>query len=138
MKLVRLGAVSVFALALLALPLTQGTAMAKSASHSSKTPEEMSKEALAKWKTTLKITDEQAPQFEQVMTESYTKMAEAKTAAAGDKAKLKESMKSIMEDRNEALAKVLTPDQMKIYNEKANKMASHAKKKMEKAEGAAK
>jgi hypothetical protein len=138
MKLVRLGAVSLFALGLLALPLTQGTALAKGASKSAKTPEEMSKEALAKWKTTLKITDEQAPQFEQVMTESYTKMAEAKTAAAGDKAKMKESMATIMQDRNDALAKVLTPDQMKIYNEKANKMASHAKKKMAKAEGAAK
>ena len=134
MKLVRLGAVSLFALTLLALPLTQGVASAKS----SKSPEEMSKEALAKWKGTLKITDEQAPQFESVMTESYTKMAEAKTAAAGDKAKLKESMQTIMQERNDALAKVLTPDQMKIYNEKANKMASHAKKKMAKAEGAAK
>jgi len=137
MKLVRLGAVSLFALTLLALPLTQGVASAKSSSHA-KTPEEMSKEALAKWKTTLKITDEQAPQFEQVMTDSYTKMAEAKTAAAGDKAKMKESMKSIMDERTEALAKVLTPDQMKIYNEKVNKMASQAKKKMAKTEGAAK
>jgi hypothetical protein len=137
MKLVRLGAISLFALTLLALPLTQGVASAKS-SKSAKTPEEMSKEALAKWKGTLKITDEQAPQFESVMTESYTKMAEAKTAAAGDKAKMKESMHAIMEDRREALAKVLTPDQMKIYNEKVDKMASQAKKKMEKTEGAAK
>jgi len=136
MKLVRLGAVSLFALTLLALPLTQGVASAKS--HTAKSPEEMSKEALAKWKGTLKITDEQAPQFESVMTESYTKMAEAKTAAAGDKAKLKESMQTIMQERNDALAKVLTPDQMKIYNEKASKMASQAKKKMAKTEGAAK
>jgi hypothetical protein len=137
MKLLRIGAVSLFALTLLALPLTQGVASAKS-SKSAKSPEELSKEALAKWKGTLKITDEQAPQFESVMTESYTKMAEAKTAAAGDKAKMKESMQTIMQERSDALAKVLTPDQMKIYNEKVNKMASEGKKKMAKAEGAAK
>jgi hypothetical protein len=98
----------------------------------------MAKQALAKWKTTLKITDEQAPQFESVMTDSYRKMAEAKTAAAGDKAKLKASMKDIMEDRSEALAKVLTPEQMEIYHKKVDKMASEAHKKMEKAESTTK
>lgn len=137
MKLLRFGAVPLFALALLSFPFTQAMA-SKSGSHAAKSPEEMSKQALAKWRSTLKITDEQAPQFEQVMTESYTKMAEAKTAAAGDKAKMKESMKGIMQEREEALAKVLTPDQMKIYNEKFNKAASHAKKHMAKAEDATK
>ena len=103
-----------------------------------KSPEDMAKEALAKWKTTLKITDEQAPQFESIMADSYRKMADAKTAAAGDKAKMKASMQTIMKDRDDALAKVLTPDQMKIYHEKLSKAASHAKKQLSHAEGAAK
>lgn len=140
MRWVRFGAVSLFALAIVSLPFTQATAATKSASSSAtaKSPEEMAKEALAKWKTTLNITDEQAPQFEAVMTDSYKKMAEAKTEAAGDKAKMKASMTTIMKDREDALGKVLTPDQMKIYKEHLSKMASHAKKQMSHAEGAAK
>ena len=97
-----------------------------------KTPEEMANEALAKWKTTLKLTDEQAPQFETIMKDSYQKMADAKTAAAGDKAKMKESMESIMKDRSDALSKVLTPDQMKTYEAQTKKNMSTAKKKMSK------
>jgi Spy/CpxP family protein refolding chaperone len=129
----RFGVVSVLGLALASLLFAQ-----VAGATTTKSPEEMAKEALAKWKTTLKITDEQAPQFESVMTDSYKKMADAKTAAAGDKAKWKTSMTSIMKERDEALAKVLTPEQMKIYHEKASKMASHYKKQMSKSEGAAK
>ena len=141
MKWVRFGAVSLFAWAIVSLPFTQATAATKSASTSgatAKSPEEKAKEALAKWKTTLSITDEQAPQFESVMTDSYKKMAEAKTAAAGDKTKMKASMETIMKDRDEALAKVLTPDQMKIYHEKLSKAATHAKKQMSHAESTSK
>jgi Spy/CpxP family protein refolding chaperone len=100
------------------------------ASEPTKSPEEMGKEALAKWKDVLKITDAQAPQFESVMTDSYKKMADARSAAAGDKGKMKASMKSIMKDRDESLAKVLTPEQMKTYHAKMKEMSSTAKKHM--------
>jgi len=98
-----------------------------------KSPEEMAKEALAKWKDTLKITDEQAPKFEAVMTDSYQKMADAKTAAAGDKAKMKASTAQIMKDRDAALAQVLTPDQMKTYHEKMGEMKKKGQEHMKKA-----
>ena len=119
-----------FRLALIPLLLLAfvSTAVAKGASTTPKSPEEMAKEALAKWKTTLKLTDEQAPQFESVMTDSYTKMAAAKTEAAGDKAKMKASMDQILKDRSDALAKVLTPDQMKTYEKQVTKNVSAAKK----------
>jgi len=135
MRWLRLGVVSLFTLALASVLYTQVKAAetaapaAKSAA-TAKTPEEMAKAALAKWKTTLKITDEQAPQFETVMTDSYQKMADAKTAAAGDKAKMKASMQTIMKERDEALGKILTPEQMKIYHEKSKEVASKAKKHM--------
>lgn len=106
---------------------------ASTKSWGSKSPEEMAKDALAKWKDVLKITDEQAPQFESVMTDSYKKMADARTAAAGDKAKMKASMQSIGKERDEALAKILTPEQMKTYHAKMNEMTSSAKKHMSKA-----
>ena len=100
---------------------------------SAKTPEEKATEALAKWKTALKLTDEQAPQFESIMKDSYQKMADAKKDAAGDKAKMKASMEQIMKDRHDALSKLLTPEQMKTYEAQVNKNVSTAKKKMEKA-----
>ena len=137
MRWVRYGLVALLALAPASLLFTHVPA-AEAKSAAAKTPEEMAKQALAKWKTTLKITDAQAPQFEQVMTDSYRKMAEAKTAAAGDKTKLKASMQDIMKDRDEALAKVLTPEQMDIYHKKVEKMASEAHKKMAKAEATTK
>ena len=116
------------------------TTTTKPAAAPMKSPEEMAKASLAKWKDTLKITDEQAPKFEAVMTDSYKKMADAHAAANGDKTKMKTSMTSIMKDRNEDLAKVLTPDQMKIYNEKMAAMQNKAKEHMAKAatEGTAK
>jgi Spy/CpxP family protein refolding chaperone len=130
----------VAALATLALPLVafaeeaaKPAAPASTEHHSSapaKSPEEMAKQALAKWKTTLKLTDEQSPQFETVMTDSYTKMAAAKTEAAGDKSKMKASMETILKDREEALAKVLTPEQMKTYKSQTSKNVKSAKKHM--------
>ena len=144
MRWVRLALVSLFALTSASLLVTKVRAddaakpatseTMKASSATMKSPDEMAKEALAKWKTTLKLTDEQAPQFEQVMTDSYQKMKDAHTAAAGDKAKMKASMTQIMKDREDALAKVLTPEQMKIYREKVTKMAEHGKKQWSKAQ----
>ena len=134
MRLVRLGLVPLlllmFASSLFAeTKEAAGTAAAKPSAMMAKSPEEMAKAALAKWKDVLKLTPEQVPQFESVMTDSYTKMAEAKTAAAGDKAKMKASMATIMKDREAALAKILTPDQMKTYKAKLAEVSSKMKAK---------
>jgi Spy/CpxP family protein refolding chaperone len=133
MKWIRLVVIPLLVLAFASTAFAQAAstdAAAKTATKAMKSPEDMAKEALAKWKTTLKLTEEQAPQFESVMTDSYTKMAAAKTEAAGDKAKMKASMEQIMKDRSEALSKVLTPDQMKTYEKQVNKNVSAAKKHM--------
>ena len=139
MKLARLVLVPLLLFAFASYAYAQSDATstpAKSASTKSataKTPEERAQEALAKWKTTLKLTAEQEPQFESIMTDSYKKMAEAKTEAAGDKAKMKASMDGIMKEREEALSKVLTPEQMKTYTAQVTKNMKTAKKHMEKA-----
>ncbi|TMQ54118.1 MAG: hypothetical protein E6K72_07970 [Candidatus Eisenbacteria bacterium] len=136
MKLVRLVLIPLVLVAFASTVFAQGAgteAAAKPASTksaSAKSPEEMAKEALAKWKMTLKLTDEQSPQFESAMMESYKKMADAKTEAAGDKAKMKASMQTIMKDREEALSKVLTPEQMKTYQTQVSKNMKTAKKHM--------
>jgi uncharacterized protein YaaR (DUF327 family) len=133
MKWIRLAVIPLLMLALASTAFAQAAstdAAAKTATKAMKSPEDMAKEALAKWKTTLKLTEEQAPQFESIMTDSYTKMAAAKTEAAGDKAKMKASMEQIMKDRSEALSKVLTPDQMKTYEKQVSKNVSAAKKHM--------
>src|SRR5262249_38102577 len=125
MKGVRFGLVLLLVMAIGSMPFAQANAATKSAAAKpaamAKSPEDMAKEARAKWKDVMKLTDEQTPQFETAMTESYQKMAEAKTAAAGDKTKMKASMKTIMSDRDAALAKILTPDQMKTYHENMEK-----------------
>lgn len=143
MKLVRFGLLPLllvaFASSAFAQASTTTTAAPKtktassSAKYTAKSPEEMAKNALAKWKGVLKLTPEQVPQFESVMTDSYKKMADAKTAAAGDKAKMKESMVSIMKDREDALAKILTPDQMKTYRAKMAQGSAKMKEHMEKS-----
>jgi hypothetical protein len=142
MKWVRFGLVPLLLLALASAVLAEDKTEAKPAtakmSAAAKSPEDMAKQTLAKWKGVLKLTPEQQPQFESVMTDSYRKMAEAKTAAAGDKAKMKESMTSIMSDREQELAKILTPDQMKIYREKMVKVSAKAKEHMSKVENTTK
>ena len=138
MKFVRLAIIPLLVAAFASTVFAQGASMDSTAKHASKSmsaksPEEMAKEALAKWKTTLKLTDEQAPQFESVMTDSYKKMHEAKVEAAGDKAKMKSSMETIMKDREEALSKVLTPEQMKTYDAQVTKNMKTVKKHMSKS-----
>jgi hypothetical protein len=119
-------------LALTTVALADDKDEAKS-KHKGGNPQEMAQKQIAKWEDTLKITADQKPQFEQVMNDSYQKMADAKKDAGGDKAKMKASMQQIMADRDAALAKILTPDQMKTYREKSEKMKSEGKKKWEKA-----
>ena len=139
MRWVRIILVPLFLMALVAAVLAQpkdanspnpAATKPAAATATAKSPEDMAKAAVTKWKETLKLTDEQSPQFESVMMDSYKKMADAKTAAAGDKAKMKASMRTIMSDRDAALAKILTPDQMKIYHEKVGMMSNKAKEHM--------
>jgi Spy/CpxP family protein refolding chaperone len=139
MRLVRLALVPLLLVAFTSTAFAQSAGMDSTAkqaapkSGSAKSPEEMGKEALAKWKKTLKLTEEQTPQFESIMTDSYKKMADAKTEAAGDKEKMKASMETIMKDREEALSKVLTPDQMKTYQKQVSKNVKTAKKHVSKS-----
>jgi Spy/CpxP family protein refolding chaperone len=132
MKLARLVLVPLLLFVFASYSYAEGEATsspAKSAaSKPSKTPEEKAQAALAKWKTTLNLTAAQEPQFESIMTASYRKMAEAKTSAAGDKTKMKASMATLMKERQQALSKVLTPEQMKTYEAE---VAKSAKKHME-------
>jgi hypothetical protein len=139
MKLVRLALVPLLLVAFASTVFAQGAAMDSTAkpaatkSKSMKSPEEMANEALAKWKTTLKLSEEQTPQFESIMKDSYQKMADAKKDAAGDKTKMKASMDQILKDRSDALAKLLTPDQMKTYEKQTSKNVKSAKKQMKKS-----
>lgn len=146
MKWIRFGLVPVLALTLATVALaddkTQASKPASTTKPAStakqgggdwnKSPDEMAKKSLDKWQGVLKLTDDQKPQFESIMKDSYQKMADAKTAAGGDKTKMKASAQTIMADRDAALAKVLTPDQMKTYNAQMAKMSSEAKKKWNK------
>ncbi len=138
MRLLRLTLVPLILVAFTSAAFAQGgmDSTAKAAAPktaSMKSPEDMAKEMLPKWKKTLKLSDVQVPQFEQIMTESYQKIADAKTEAAGDKEKMKASMEQILKDREEALSKVLTPDQMKTYQSQTKKNVKTAKKKMPKS-----
>jgi hypothetical protein len=139
MKWVRLIFVPLLLMAFASTVFAQGGGMdstAKAApakSGSAKSPEEKAKEQLAKWKTTLKLSEEQVPQFESIMTDSYQKMADAKKEAAGDKEKMKASAEQILKDRQEALSKVLTPDQMKTYEKQTKSNVKTAKKHMKKS-----
>jgi len=132
MKAVRLMVLSLLLVAFASAVHAPVAMSATSSAKAAKTPDEMASEALAKWKTALKLTDEQAPQFESIMKDSYQKMADAKKDAAGDKAKMKTSMDQILKDREEALTKLLTPDQMKIYEKQVHKNVSTAQKHMKK------
>ena len=135
MKLARLVLVPLLLFAFASYSYAQSEATStpekSSAAKPAKTPEEKAQEALTKWKSTLKLTAEQEPQFESIMTDSYKKMAEAKTEAAGDKVKMKASMETIMKERQEALSKVLTAEQLKTYEAQVSKNAKTMKHHMD-------
>jgi Spy/CpxP family protein refolding chaperone len=140
MKWIRFGLVPVLVLTLASAALADDKTEAKTeakpaaAKHGdwNKSPEQASKDALAKWQGTLKLTDEQKPKFESIMKDSYQKMADARKDAAGDRTKMKTSMQQIMAERDESLAKLLTPDQMKTYQAEMEKKKAEAKKKWDK------
>lgn len=99
-----------------------------------KSPEEMAKWIAARWKPILTLTDEQAARFEAVALETEKKTAAARTAAGGDWAKFREAMRPILEERNSAVAKILTPEQLKKYEDA---MALARRKAAERPAGAA-
>ncbi|HET9328025.1 MAG TPA: hypothetical protein VFQ05_14765, partial [Candidatus Eisenbacteria bacterium] len=68
MKLVRLGWVSLVLLVLATALIAPNVVAGDYGKHKGQSPEEMAKKALNKWQKTLKITPEQAPQFEAAMT----------------------------------------------------------------------
>jgi hypothetical protein len=139
MKALRLVAIVLFvglSPGLLPAPLRAAVQPKSAAAPTVRSPEDMAKDALARWKLTLKITDAQAPRFESVMTDSYRKMAQARAAAAGDRHKLQTAVTTILKDRDESLAKVLTPGQMKLYRENLHHAASYAKAHVDKATAA--
>jgi len=142
MKWMRLGLVSLFVLGMASMAMADEKTDAKPAGAKSNaspksmgSPDDMAKKAMAKWQDVLKLTPEQQPQFESIMKDSYQKMADAKKASGGDKAKMKTSMQTIMSDRDAALAKVLTPDQMKTYQAKMKEMSGKAKEHWNRTEG---
>ena len=94
-------------------------------------PMDVAKEVIARWKVTLKITDEQAPMFESVLMNSFRQMARAKAAAAGDKTKTYEAVLAVFREREAALAKVLTPEQMEVYLNNVHHGVSYAKKHLD-------
>ena len=96
------------------------------AAPSARSPQDLAREALARWKMTLTITDAQTSAFESVMIDSYRKMAQAKASAAGDKAKLREAVVAVFKEREGALARVLTLEQMKLYQQYVYHGASYA------------
>ena len=98
-----------------------------------KSPEEMAKWIAARWKPILELSDEQTARFEAVAFEAEKRTAAARAASGSDFAKFREAMRPILEERNAAVAKVLTPDQMKKYEAA---MALARKKASEKPAGA--
>jgi len=137
MKWIRLGLVPMLLLALATVAFADDKATTKTETKPAsagkhgdwnKSPEEMSKNALAKWQGILKLTDDQKPKFESIMKDSYQKMADAKKDAAGDMTKMKTSGQQIMAERDESLSKLLTPDQMKTYKDEMAKRSAEMKK----------
>jgi hypothetical protein len=98
------------------------------AAPTARTPMDVAREALARWKTTLKITDAQTTAFESIMIDSYRQMARAKASSAGDKATLHDAVMTVFKEREAALAGVLTPDQMTLYRQHVHAAAAYAKK----------
>jgi predicted nucleic acid-binding Zn-ribbon protein len=124
MRLARTALVSVLLLSAAAIPVRA----------QERSPEELAKSIAARWKTLLGLSDEQTAQFEAAALSTEKKTAQARSAAAGDAAKLQESMAGIFKERKAAVEKILTPDQLKRYEEL---MAKARKKVADKAAPAA-
>lgn len=92
-------------------------ARAQQAAPVQRSSEETARSIAARWKTLLDLSGEQTTQFENLALSIEKKTAAAKTAAAGDSARLEATMTGIYKERQEGVAKILTPDQLKKYDE---------------------
>ena len=127
-RFLRITLLSALSLSLMAATVHSAEKPRSVAAPTARTPQDLAREALARWKTTLTITDAQTPRFESIMIDSYRKMAQAKASAAGDKAKLNDSVLAVFKEREAALATVLTPAQLMLYRQHVHQAASYAKK----------
>lgn len=107
MRLNRMVLVSLLAVGVAAVP----------AGAQQRSSEEVAKSIAERWKTLLDLSGEQTRQFENLAFAIEKKTVDAKAAAAGDPAKLEASMTDIFKERQAAVAKILTPDQLKRYDE---------------------
>jgi hypothetical protein len=98
-------------LALLVLGATGAPAFAQS-----KSPEDTARSIAARWKPILGLSDEQTARFEAVALDAEKKTAAARAASGADQAKLREVMRPILEERNAAVVKILTPGQVQKYD----------------------
>jgi len=92
-------------------------ARAQQATPAPRSSEETAKSIAARWKTLLDLSGEQTVQFENLALAIEKKTADAKTAAAGDPPRLEAAMTAIYKERQEGVAKILTADQLKKYDE---------------------
>ncbi|HWZ86203.1 MAG TPA: hypothetical protein VN032_08380 [Thermoanaerobaculia bacterium] len=98
-------------LALLVLGATCVPAFAQS-----KSPEETARSIAARWKPMLGLSDEQTTRFEAVALDAEKKTAAARAASGADQTKLREALRPILEERNAAVVKILTPGQVQKYD----------------------
>jgi hypothetical protein len=89
---------------------------ASAARAQAKSPEETAKSIAQRWKPILGLSDEQTAKFEAVALEAEKKTAAARASAGGDTAKFRDAMKPILEERNAAVVKILTPGQVQKYD----------------------
>ena len=80
-----------------------------------KSPEEMARSIAERWKPILGLSDDQTTRFEAVALVAEKKTAAARTASGGDAAKFRDALKPILEERNAAVEKILTPGQVQKY-----------------------
>lgn len=68
----------------------------------------------------LKLDEKQAAEFRKINTEFREKMLKEREAIEADRQKMREQMKTLRNDRDEQLKKILTDEQYKQYQEKQN------------------
>lgn len=81
-----------------------------------RSPRETARSIALRWKPILGLSDEQTARFEAVALEAEKKTAAARATSGGDAAKFRDAMKPVLEERNAAVVKILTPGQMQKYD----------------------
>ncbi|GAF04443.1 DUF4890 domain-containing protein [Saccharicrinis fermentans] len=77
------------------------------------TPEEMAQKQTERMKESLNLSDEQEAKVKSINLEFAEKQQELVNSSSGDRTAMRESMKTIREDKKAALKKVLTDEQYK-------------------------